>query len=131
MFPLLDLLEKVPIAQGVSIKIGPNSVASFLPVNVKTILMSTKNVLKKNKEKRQKYQQLTFEVRERRQRYRVEMIPIVIGCIGEGVGVMREQVRKILINSDADKVCREMLRTAVMEPKSIHSKVITNIVTGG
>ena len=90
-----------------------------------------KNVLKKNKEKRQKYQQLTFEVRERRQRYRVEMIPIVIGCIGEGVGVMREQVRKILINSDADKVCREMLRTAVMEPKSIHSKVITNIVTGG
>ena len=58
------------------------------------------------------------------------MIPIVIGCMGEGVGVMREKVRKILINSDADKVCRETLRTEVMESESILRKVITNIVTG-
>ena len=91
---------------------------------------SEKDVLEKNKEKRQKYQQLAFEVRERRPGYRVEVIPIVIGCMGGGVGVMREQVRKILINSDTDKVCREMLRTAVMESESILRKVITNIVTG-
>ena len=73
-----------------------------------------------------------FEVTERRPGYRVEVIPIVIGCMGGGVGVMREQevVRKILINSDTDKVCREMLRTAVMEWESILRKVITNIVTG-
>ena len=58
------------------------------------------------------------------------MIPIVIGCMGGGVGVMREQVRKILISSDTDKVCREMLRTVVMESESILRKVITNIVTG-
>ena len=68
---------------------------------------SKKNVLKRNKEHRQKYQQLAFEIRERRPGYRVEVIPIVIGCMGGG-GVMREQVRKILINSDTDKVCRDM-----------------------
>ena len=57
------------------------------------------------------------------------MISVVIGCMGGGVKVMREQVRKILINSDTDKVCREMLKTAVMESESILKKLITNIVT--
>ena len=91
---------------------------------------NVKNVLEKNKEKRQKYQQLVFEVKERRPEYKVEVIPIVIGCMGGGVGVMREQIRKILINSDTNKVCREMLRTAVMESESILRKVITNILIG-
>ena len=85
---------------------------------------SEKNVLEKNKRNRQKYQQLAFEVRERRSGYKVEVIPIVIGCMGGGVGVMREQARKILINSDTDKVCREMLNTAVMKSESILRKVI-------
>ena len=49
--------------------------------------------------------------------------------MGGGVGVMRRQVRKILINSDTDKVCSEMLRTAVMKSESILRKVIPNIVT--
>ena len=38
---------------------------------------SEKNALEKNKEKRQKFQQLTFEIRERRPGYRVEVISIV------------------------------------------------------
>ena len=60
----------------------------------------------------------------------MEVIPIVIECMGGEVGVMRERLRKILINSDTEKVCSEMLRTAVMESESILRKVITNIVTG-
>ena len=91
---------------------------------------SEKNFLEKNKEKRQKYQQLAFEDRERRPGYRVEVIPIVIGCMGGGVRVMREQVRKILINSDADYVCRGMLGTAIMESESKLKKITTNTVTG-
>ena len=58
------------------------------------------------------------------------MIPKVLDCMGGEVGVTREQVRKILINSDTEKVCREILRTAVMESESILRKVIANIVTG-
>ena len=49
-----------------------------------------KNVLEKNKEKRLKYQQFAFELKERRPGYRVEVIPIVIGCMGGGVGVIKE-----------------------------------------
>ena len=74
--------------------------------------------------------QLAFEVRERRPRCKVGVIPIAIGCMGGVVGVTREQVRKIFINSDTEKVCKEMLRAAVMESESILRKVITNIVTG-
>ena len=58
------------------------------------------------------------------------MIPIVIGCMGGGIGGMRKKVRNILVNSETHKVCREMLRTVVMELESILRKVITNIVTG-
>ena len=42
----------------------------------------------------------------------MKVIPIVIGCMGGGVGLMRELIREILINSDTDKVGREMLKTA-------------------
>ena len=47
------------------------------------------------------------------------MISIVIRCMGGGLGVMREHVRKILINGDSEKVGREMLRAAVMELENI------------
>ena len=86
--------------------------------------------MEKNKVNRQKYQQLAVEVRKRRPGYRVEVIPTVIECMGEGVGVMRKQVRKILINRDTEKVCREMLRTTVMELESMQRKFISNIVIG-
>ena len=66
-----------------------------------------KNVLGKNKERRQKYEQLAFKIKERRPGYRVEVISIVTKCIGREVGVMREQVMKILINSNTGNVCRE------------------------
>ena len=92
---------------------------------------SEKNIHEKMAEKRQKYQQLAFEVRERRPGYRVEVIPVVIGCMGGGAGIMKEQVEKILMTSDTEKVCREMLRTTVMESESILRKVVTNIVTTG
>ena len=54
----------------------------------------------------------------------------MIRCISGGVGVIREQVKKTFIDSYTDKVCREMLRTVVMESESLLRKVTTNIVTG-
>ena len=59
----------------------------------------------------------------------MEAILIAIGCMSGGVGAMKEKVKKILW--DTDKICREMLRTAVMESKTILRKVIANIVTEG
>jgi hypothetical protein len=90
---------------------------------------SEKNVQEKMTEKRQKYQQLAFEIRERRPGYKVEIIPVIVGCMGGGAETMRTQVGKILLSSNIDQICREMLRTTVMESESILRKVISNIVT--
>jgi len=42
---------------------------------------------------------------------------------------MKQQVEKILMTSDTNKISREMLRTTVMESESMLRKVISNIVT--
>ena len=41
-----------------------------------------KNISEKYREKLTKYQQLAFVMREKRPEYRVETVPIVIGCLG-------------------------------------------------
>ena len=46
---------------------------------------SENNVDAKHADKLQKYQQLAFEIRERRPGYNVMIIQIVSGCFGEGM----------------------------------------------
>ena len=44
-----------------------------------------KNIGEKYREKLNKYQQLAVEIRDKRPEYRVEIVPIVIGCLGGGM----------------------------------------------
>ena len=44
-----------------------------------------KNIGKKHREKLTIYQQLAFEMREKRPEYRVEIVPIETGCLRGGV----------------------------------------------
>ena len=43
------------------------------------------NINIKTNDKRTKYQQLAFKMRERRIRYKVIVVPIIIGCLGRGL----------------------------------------------
>ena len=43
------------------------------------------NIVTKRDEKRTKYRQLTFELRERRAEYKIHVIPVVIGALGGGI----------------------------------------------
>ena len=47
------------------------------------------NRTEKRDDKVTKYQQLCFEVRERREGYTVEVIPTIIGCLGGGMKELR------------------------------------------
>ena len=48
--------------------------------------------------KKEPYQQLAFEIRERRPGYTVEVIPFAIGCLGGGMKKLEETiVRKIIL----------------------------------
>ena len=50
------------------------------------------NKEKKREEKVKKYQQLCYEIRERRDGYKVKIIPVVIGCLGGGMKRLKDGV---------------------------------------
>ena len=76
-----------------------------------------------------KYQQLAFEVRERRQGYRVEILPIVIGCLGGGMKQVQEQVKKIMQNENTmKKTCNEMLKKILIESEIILRRTTLGII---
>ena len=51
------------------------------------------NINSKTNDKRAKYQQLAFEMRERRIGYKVIVVPIIIGCIGGGIELTLKEVK--------------------------------------
>ena len=85
---------------------------------------SDQNINEKVTEKLQKYQKLDFEIKEKRQGFHVEIIPVVTAC-------MREQIAKVLV-PDAKKMTRtwrEMLQTALAESENIIRKLLSNFLT--
>ena len=87
----------------------------------------------KKREKLTKYQQLTFETRERRHGYRVFCIPVIIGCLGGGISDVRKNL-DILFEGDrrlVDVVLMEMSKTVVFESESILRKVLSGLMNGG
>ena len=64
------------------------------------------NSNKKVKEKLLKCQQLAYEAWKRRPAYRVEVILVVIGCMGGGAHRLKEQIARVLETGE-----KEMTRT--------------------
>ena len=86
------------------------------------------NIKEATRTKLQKYQQLAFETREKR-RYTVEVVPVIIGCLGGGVEDATRAVRKII--GDEDSVIRiitTMQRTVLSEGETIIRKVLGGVV---
>ena len=82
-----------------------------------------KNIGEKHREKLTKYQQLAFVMREKRPEYRVEIVPIVIGCWGEGMKQVECQVKKIIKDEGGARWTRnEMLRAVLFESESMLRK---------
>ena len=53
------------------------------------------NKEEKRTEKIRKYQQLCYEIRERREGYIVKMIPSVIGCLGGGMKQLKSHFKEL------------------------------------
>ena len=86
----------------------------------------------KREEKIRKYQQLCFELRERREGYTITVIPTVIGCLGGGMKELKEELRKI-IDYEHDKeinaIAREMQQTVLWESESLIRKILSGLLT--
>ena len=49
---------------------------------------------RKREENIRKYEQLCYDLRERRDRYKDEGLPVVIGCLGGGMKRLKEDIRE-------------------------------------
>ena len=68
--------------------------------------LQERNIETKMNDKRTKYQQLAFEIRERRKEYKVVVVPIIIiiiGCLGGGIDKTIREVRRIFENDELAK----------------------------
>ena len=75
-----------------------------------------KNKDEKREEKMRKYQQLCFELRERREGYTVNFVSVIIGCLGGGIKQLENDVRKIFGNEKKiTPTVREMQKTVLWE----------------
>ena len=85
----------------------------------------------KREEKMRKYQQLCFELRERREGYTVIVIPIVIGCHGGGIKELKSNIKRIF-DHDHDKklelIAREMQKTVLWESESLIRKILSGLL---
>ena len=86
------------------------------------------NKIVKRDEKIRKYQQLCFELRERRKGYRVKVIPLVIGCLGGGMKKLKNDIRELFNNDkDLDRISREMQKTVLWESETIMRKILSGL----
>ena len=72
------------------------------------------NMAEKRREKLQKYQQLAFKICERRVGFIVEIVSLVIGCLGGGMVKLEEQIKKLTKGKSRQQwVVREMQKTVL------------------
>lgn len=87
------------------------------------------NIEEATRTKLQKYQQLVFEIRERRSGYRVEVVPVIIGCLGGGIEKATTAVKKIIGDEESViGIISTMQRTVLFEGETIIRKVLGGVV---
>ena len=77
-----------------------------------------------------KYQQLCYEIRERRDGYKVKITPVVTGCRGGGMKRLKDEVKALFKNEkDLQWTCREMQKTVLWESETIMRKILSGLLT--
>ena len=90
---------------------------------------SEKNVSDKYREKLQKYQQLAFELRERRPGYVINIMPVILGCLGGGMVRLEDQISKVINGRDrVSYISAQMLKAVLFESESIVRKVLSGLI---
>ena len=87
------------------------------------------NIVTKRDEKRTKYRQLAFELRERRADYKIYVILVVIGALSGSIKEAIHEVKEILKQDDlSEKIVGEMQRTVLMGSETIIWKNFSGLV---
>jgi len=85
------------------------------------------NIEDKRREKLTKYQQISFETRERRKGYEVRIVPLIIGCLGGGGDRVLKELTT-LVNGKSRQILAEMTKVVLWEGESIVRKVLGGLI---
>ena len=70
-----------------------------------------------------------FETRERRPRYVLNVIPVIIGALGGGMKALKNEFKKVFKDQGlVNKVAGEMQRTVLMGSESIIRRVMSGLI---
>ena len=83
------------------------------------------NKMVKRSEKIQKYQQLFFELRERRQGYKVRVIP---GCCRGGMRKLKRDLGELFNEKTSERITKEMQKRVQWESKTITRKIMAGLI---
>ena len=86
------------------------------------------NIYKKRIKKLQKYQQLAFELHERREQYRVTVVPLVTGCLRGGIKQLTKDIKVLLKPEDVNSILSEMQRVVLWESETTLRKVTSGLI---
>ena len=87
------------------------------------------NTEMKIEKKIDKYQQLAFETREKRMVYKAKIIPLVVGCLGGGIGKLLKNVFRVIGDQmKAERIVKNMQKIVQMESETIMRKILDGIV---
>ena len=79
-------------------------------------------------EKLRKYQQLAFKFRERREQYRVTVVPLVIGCLGGGIKQQTKGIKVLFKPEDVNSILSEMQKVVLWESETILRKATPGLM---
>ncbi len=67
------------------------------------------NCEKTTRTKLDKYKQIAFETREKRPGYRVEVVPVIIGCLGGNMRKVKDAIGRVISEpQEIESVARKM-----------------------
>ena len=80
------------------------------------------------REEDRKYQQLAFEMRERREQYRVTVVPLVMGYLGGGIKQLTKDINVLFKPEDVNSILSEMQKVVLWESETILRKVTSGLI---
>ena len=88
-----------------------------------------RNIETKMNDKRTKYQQLAFEIRERHKEYKVVVVPIITRCLGGSIDKTIREVRRIFENDElAKQIVGTMQKTGLMDSETTLRKIFSLLI---
>ena len=86
------------------------------------------NIHEKRIKKLRKYQQLALELRERREKYPVTVVPLVIGWLGGGIKQLSKDIKVLFKPEDVNSILSEMQKVVLWESETILRKVTSGLI---